>query len=302
MKKDLKKNTIANEENFSFLVESLEDYGVLMLDKKGKIISWNKGAKKIFGYSQKEVIGKSVSLIFSKNDIKLKMPALEMKTAILHGRADDERQHKRKDGSLFWATGVMWAIKDKKGDIQGLSKLIRDISDRKAMEDKIRHQSLHDTLTGLPNRRSFEDRFTLAIKKAKENDEVLATVFLDLDNFKKVNDTLGHDTGDILLQDVASRLSHVLRKGDSICRLGGDEFIIIINNLKTKKNINPVLRKLQKALKPNFSISNKKISMAVSMGVAFYPLDGKTPKKLEKKADLALYKAKKSGKNKYSFF
>lgn len=278
------------------------DYGVLMLDKKGRIISWNQGAKKIFGYSRKEAIGKPVSFIFSKADIKLKMPALEISTATRDGRADDERQHKRKDGSLFWATGVMWAIKDKKGNIQGLSKLIRDISDRKHMEDTIRHQSLHDPLTGLPNRRSFEDRFTLALKEAKENNEILATIFLDLDNFKKINDTLGHDTGDILLQEVATRLSHVLRKGDSICRMGGDEFILIINDLKQQKNIHQVMKKIQMALKPVFKISNKKIAVTASMGVSFFPLDGKTARKLEKNADIALYKTKKAGRNNYSLY
>jgi len=302
MKNASKKNGDKTEESFGFLIESLEDYAVLMMDTAGRIISWNEGAKKIFGYSKSEAIGKSVSFIFSTNDRKLKMPQLEMATAKKKGRADDERQHRRKDGSLFWATGVMWAIKDEDGNLKGLSKLVRDISERKNMEDTIRHQSLHDTLTGLPNRRAFEDRFALSITKAKRNKEVLGTIFLDLDNFKHVNDTLGHDTGDILLQEVASRLSSGLRKGDTICRIGGDEFIILIDNMKSPKDMDLVIKKLQDKLKPFFKISNKQIKMAASMGISFYPEHGKSPRVLEKRADQALYKAKEAGKDRFEVY
>ncbi len=302
MRKAYKKHHLQTEENYSFLIESLEDYGILMMDTKGKIVSWNEGAKKIFGYTREEAVGKPISFIFSKPDRKLKMPELEISTAKDHGRADDERQHARKDGSLFWATGVMWAIKDDQGNLKGLSKLIRDISERKSMEETIRHQSLHDPLTGLPNRRSFEDRFSLAMTKAKRNKELLGIIFLDLDNFKKINDTLGHDSGDILLQEVAQRLSSVLRKGDSICRIGGDEFILLIDNLKQSKDMHKVIRALQEALKNSFKISNKKLKVTSSMGVSFYPTDGKSSRILEKRADIALYKAKSDNKNNYKAY
>ncbi len=302
MRKAYKKHSLQTEENYSFLVESLEDYGILMMDTKGKIVSWNEGAKKIFGYTREEAVGKSISLIFSKPDRRLRMPELEISTAKDHGRADDERQHERKDGSLFWATGVMWAIKDDQGNLKGLSKLIRDISERKIMEETIRHQSLHDPLTGLPNRRSFEDRFALAITKAKRNKELLGIIFLDLDDFKKVNDTLGHDSGDILLQEVAQRLSSVLRKGDSICRIGGDEFILLIDNLKKSKDMHKVIAAMQNALKKPFKISNKQLKITSSMGVSFYPIDGKSPRILEKRADIALYKAKDDNKNNYKAY
>lgn len=298
MKEKTKKQQIALEnEDFRFLVDSLEDYGIFKMDSKGKIVSWNDGAKKIFGYTDKEALGKPVSLIFSHADKRLKMPALEIITATTKGRADDERQHRRKDGTLFWATGVMWSIKDEEGNLRGLSKLIRDISVRKKMEDTIRHQSLHDTLTGLPNRRSFNDRLTLVLDNAKKYSTMFAVLFLDLDNFKKVNDTLGHDTGDILLQEVATRLSKILRKGDTVCRIGGDEFILVMDNIKDKNSIKPIIKKLGIALKPVFNISNKKIEITASIGASVYPLDGKNSRILEKRADIALYQAKKAGKN-----
>ncbi|MDB5260681.1 MAG: domain S-box protein [Candidatus Nomurabacteria bacterium] len=283
--------------DYRYLIDSLEDYGVLMMDKKGKIISWNEGAIKIFGYSAEEAIGKPVSIIFSSADRRRKMPALEMKTAKLKGRADDERQHLRKDGSLFWATGVMWAIKDDQGKYHGLSKLIKDISKQKMMEDTIRYQSLHDILTGLPNRRLFEERLTLKLNYAKKHDEMFSLLYLDLDDFKKVNDTLGHDSGDILLKEVAERLSKVLRKGDLLCRMGGDEFIILIDNIKKIKSVKVVVKKLMDILKPVFNISNAKIKVTSSMGVSIFPKDGKTSKILKKNADASMYIAKSAGKN-----
>ena len=285
------------EQFYRFLVESSEDYAVLMMDIKGRIISWNEGAKAIFGYTKKEAIGRHVSIIFSAADRKIKIPALEISTAIKKGRADDERQHRRKDGSQFWASGVMWAIKDDAGHLRGLSKLVRDISEQKTMEDTIRHQSLHDPLTGLPNRRAFSDSLTLALSKAKANTTMLAVMFMDLDGFKKVNDTLGHDIGDLLLKETASRLSSVLRRGDTICRLGGDEFIILLDGIRRRKDVDRVIRKLRSALKPSFDIGNKKVSITVSIGACFYPSDGKSSRQLERRADEALYQAKAAGKN-----
>lgn len=306
MSKLLKKkrhiNPLETEAIFRFLVTCLEDYGVVMMNTQGRVVTWNEGARKIFGFTEQEAIGRPVSFIFSHADKKINIPALEIATAKLRGRADDERQHRRKDGSLFWATGVMWAIKDDEGNLLGFSKLIRDVSEQKAMADTIRHQSLHDLLTGLPNRRGFEERLTLALNNAKINHTELAIIFFDLDNFKKINDVLGHDTGDILLQEVASRISFTLRKGDIICRIGGDEFIILIDNIRQSKSITTVLKKLQAVLYEPFDISNKKIQVTASLGVARYPLDGKSSRRLEKRADIALYKAKDAGKNQYKYY
>ncbi len=282
---------------YRFLIQSSSDFAVLMMNVKGRIISWNEGAKAIFGYPQEEAIGRHVSMIFNHADKKIAVPALEISTAIKKGRADDERQHRRKDGSLFWASGVMWAIKDDAGNLRGLSKLVRDISERKALENTIRHQSLHDPLTGLPNRRAFSESLVLALRKAKAARTLLAVMFLDLDGFKKINDTLGHDTGDILLQETASRLSAVLRPGDTICRIGGDEFIILLDDIRRPKHAAGVIKKLLSALKGPFDIGNKKIVISVSIGASFYPSDGKSPRQLEKRADLALYRAKAAGKN-----
>lgn len=285
------------EKFYRFLVESLRDYGVIMMDTKGRIVTWNEGARKIFGYSKREVVGKRISLIFSAPDRRIGIPALEISTAKRKGRADDERQHRRKGGGLFWASGVMWAIKDGAGNLRGLSKLIRDITEQKAMEDKIRYQSLHDALTGLPNRRAFTDRLTLALSKARANNTMLALMSVDLDDFKRVNDTLGHDAGDILLQETASRLSSALRKGDSICRIGGDEFIILIDNVSRSRSIATRARNIRAVMKAPFDISNKKISMSVSVGTSFYPSDGKSSRTLQKQADVALYNAKAAGKS-----
>ena len=284
------------EVSYRFLIESLEDYGVIMMDLGGRIVHWNEGAKRIFKYAAGEVVGKSISIIFSASDRRIKIPALEIATARAKGRADDERQHRRKDGSLFWASGVVWAIKDDAGKLHGFAKLLRDISQQKVMEDTIRHQSLHDILTGLPNRRGFEDRLTLALAKARANRTMLAVMFLDVDDFKKINDTLGHDSGDLVLQEIAARMSSALRKGDIICRLGGDEFIVLIDHIRRSGSATTVVRKLQAALKPRFDVGNKKVAVSASMGISFFPLHGRTSAQLEKRADIALYRAKAAGK------
>ncbi|HYE22493.1 MAG TPA: diguanylate cyclase [Verrucomicrobiae bacterium] len=285
------------EASYRHLIENLKDYAVFMMDHEGNIATWNEGAERQFGYSEKEAIGKNFSIIFTKEDQKLGIPKQEIKTAKTQGKADDERKHVHKNGREFWSSGVVVPLKDDNGKLLGFTKIVRDVSERKKAEGIIRHLAMHDTLTGLPNRIHMYDLLTKALIEAKRHKELLALAFADLDRFKMVNDTEGHDMGDLLLQEVAVRISSSLRQGDTVARLGGDEFVIILRKQKSPAQIIKTVEKILFALGPKFVISSKILNAKASIGVAIYPQDGKDMNSLMKRADQALYKAKASGGN-----
>jgi len=298
-----KKQTVSeNDVAYRLLVENLQDYAIFLMDAKGFITTWNKGAERQFGYKEKEVLGKNFSLIFTKEDRRLGFPKKELLEAKKTGRADDERQHVNKDGKVFWCSGIVVKFNDKTGKFIGMSKIVRDISERKKAEETIQHQAMHDTLTGLANRRLMFEQLAVAITSAKKNREVFALAIVDLDKFKEVNDIEGHSTGDILLQEVAVKLAGNVRQEDTVARYGGDEFIIILRNIRTDNQAKKVVVKLLKSLQPIYNINNKKLHIKASIGLALCPQDGKDIANLMKHADTALYKAKGLGGNSYQFY
>lgn len=301
MKND--KNVKAVEDvAYRLLVEKLEDYAVFMMDSDGLITTWNKGAEIQFGYEEKEVLGKNFSLIFTEEDKRLGLPNKELIEAKEMGRAEDERQHVGKNGKAFWCSGVVVKFEDENGKFVGLSKMVRDISERKRTEEIIQHQAMHDTLTGLANRRLLFDQLGVAVASTKKNKEIIALAFIDLDNFKKVNDTEGHNTADILLKEVAVKLAGSVRSEDTVSRFGGDEFIIVLRNLKGPQDAEVVIKNIMGSLQPTYEINNKLIDIKASIGISMCPTDGKDIAHLMKNADDALYKAKSAGGNCYKFY
>lgn len=293
---------VLSEERYRTLVQQVEDYAIFGLDVEGKIISWNEGVEKILGYSEKDIIGESVAIIFTPEDREKGIPKKELQTAINNGQAIGERVHIRKDGTRFYATDLMSAIMDDKGVHTGYSKVMRDISQRKLDEDTIQHQSLHDTLTGLPNRKALEERLSFAINIAARKNQCLAVMFLDLDRFKNINDTLGHSIGDIILQEVASRFQSSIRKEDTAARLGGDEFIILLTEISTGEDAMIIADKILHSMIPPIHIGKHVLHMSTSIGIALYPFDGKDSDILLRNADTALYRAKESGRNQYKMY
>ncbi len=188
------------------------------------------------------------------------------------------------------------------GDHQVICMVIRDISERKRFQGELMHMAHHDALTGLPNRTLFFDRLRQALFKKDRSGKMLAVIYLDLDQFKFVNDTLGHHTGDLLLKDVANRLRGVIRKADTVSRLGGDEFIIIIDDIATHANLILVVDKIRHVFGTPFSLDMHEIFVTASIGVTLYPSDGDSAEKLMKNADTAMYHAKERGRNNYEFF
>ena len=180
--------------------------------------------------------------------------------------------------------------------------VVRDISEREYAKERIYHLANFDALTKLPNRTLFNDRLQIALAHAKRNVEKLAIVFLDLDRFKTINDSLGHHIGDIILQQVAERLNLFIRADDTICRMGADEFIIILTDIEETSNITKIISKMAATLSMPYMIDKVELRITSSMGITFYPDNGHTPEILIRHAELAMYHAKENGRNNYQFF
>jgi diguanylate cyclase (GGDEF)-like protein/PAS domain S-box-containing protein len=210
-------------------------------------------------------------------------------------------QMETKPGELHW-----FAISGKPifedGVFQGYRGTGSDITERRQAEQKIEFLAYHDPLTGLPNRVLLQDRLQQALALAERNGTGLALVFLDLDNFKKINDSLGHAAGDVLLQEVALRLKRCVRDTDTISRQGGDEFVLILRDLHGAEGSLPVLTKIMETLQEPVRCEGNELSTSASIGVALYPQDGRDFETLRKKADMAMYRAKEAGRNTYRFF
>lgn len=286
---------------YRLLVENLQDFAIFMMDADGLITTWNKGAEMQFGYEEQEVLGKNFSLIFTEEDKRLGLPKKELMEAKKVGRADDERQHVGKDGKAFWCSGVVVKFEDENGKFVGLTKMVRDISERKKNEEIIQHQAMHDSLTGLANRRLLFEELGIAVASTKKTKEIIALAFIDLDKFKSINDTEGHDTADLLLKEVAVKLAGSVRPEDMVARFGGDEFIIILRNIHDAPEAEKIIKGILQSLQPAYEINNKQIDIKVSIGVALCPTDGKDLAHLIKNADASLYEAKKAGGNCYKF-
>lgn len=197
---------------------------------------------------------------------------------------------------------VLLVHRDTGNNIDYLSTIARDISERKRFEAKLQHQATHDRLTNLPNRSLLVDCFGSAIKHAQRHNGHVGVLFIDLDNFKRINDNLGHAAGDILLEQIAQRLQSCMRANDTVARHGGDEFTIVISELHDPENILDVLSKLHSAFKHPVMIHNHEVYVTFSIGIALYPYDGDRIEDLLRNADIAMYRAKSMGPNQYCFY
>ena len=206
------------------------------------------------------------------------------------------------DGEELPVSQVVLAHQDAAGDTEYLSTIARDISERKRFEAKLQYEAIHDRLTGLPNRFFLVDRFKSALEYARRNQSHIAILFLDIDNFKRVNDNLGHAAGDILLRQVAHRLQGCLRSNDTVARHGGDEFTIVAGDLSDPEKVLVVLHKLNVAFERPVIVHSQEVYVTFSVGIALYPHDGDGIETLLRHADIAMYRAKSAGSNQYRFY
>ncbi|MEA3369940.1 MAG: GGDEF domain-containing protein, partial [Campylobacterota bacterium] len=216
-------------------------------------------------------------------------------------------QHQKKDGTTYGVQSYIHPITYDKKDAYVIYDI--KISDEKRAQEEILRQkqnlakqAYYDTLTALPNRVLFYDRLSQAITKSKRTNKEFAIMFIDLDNFKEVNDTLGHDTGDLVLIEIAMRLKDSLRGVDTVARLAGDEFLVMIEDIDSKGSVKNIAQKLLNSLSKVLTIDENELYITSSIGVSLYPDHTQDPKVLVKHADQAMYKAKNSGKNSFEFY
>ncbi|MEJ2453276.1 MAG: EAL domain-containing protein [Candidatus Thiodiazotropha sp.] len=236
------------------------------------------------------------------------MPAIEKVFAGETMELEAHEYDKAKTHQISGQTGKLWVrtflypLHGADGKLREVVLIQEDVTERKIQEEHILKQAHFDTLTDLPNRFLALDRLSQLINEANRTRERVAVLFLDLDDFKKINDTLGHDTGDKLLKEAASRLKSGVRRGDTVGRLGGDEFIVILGGLADNSDAGSVAETLLDRFRDSFKIDNRELILTSSIGISIYPDDGDTPSELLRKADSAMYHSKEQGRNTYSFF
>ncbi len=275
--------------------------GIIILDTNGKILKVNPSFTTLTGYTEQEAIGNDSRLLETDEHDLLPYDKIRQ-TLVNQGSWDGEVWIQRQDKEILAVWLSLSTMRDENNLATGFIAIFHDISELKNQAEIIQHQALHDPLTELPNRLLLTDRMDVAISHAERSNEKLAVIFLDLDNFKTINDSLGHDHGDLLLREVASRLIKVVRPGDTVCRMGGDEFVVLVDNLEAKDGVRAVAKRIQQELTTAFTIKGRNLFISASLGMAFFPDDGEDSDTLIKHADLAMYQAKGKGKNTIQLF
>ncbi|MCU7867140.1 MAG: EAL domain-containing protein [Candidatus Thiodiazotropha sp. (ex Lucinoma borealis)] len=274
---------------------------VIVTDPDGVIEYVNSTFELTTGYQLAEVKGEKSRFLESAN--LSKEVYLEIWKAIRNGQSwQGEYQNQKKNGGIFWEHANISPVLDESGKVCHLVSINEDITLRKQQEEHIFHQANFDALTGLSNRFLALDRLSQLINEAQRNKECVAVLFLDLDDFKKVNDTLGHDAGDKLLIEAATRLRSVVRASDTVGRLGGDEFIVLLSGITDAADAIPVAENILARFRDIFSVNSRELVLTTSIGIAAYPVDGNSASELLRNADSAMYHSKEQGRNTYSFF
>ena len=275
--------------------------GIYITSPEGNIERVNPAFTTITGYTAEEVIGRNPRLFKSRRHDKAFYQEM-WATVRERGRWQGEIWDRRKSGEAYPAWLSITAIKDPQDRTTHFLAIFHDISEIKHGEERLKHQANHDALTGLPNRQLFNDRLEWALAHARRYRLKLALLFLDLDNFKSINDSLGHHMGDVFLQEVAQRLKGCCRAEDTVSRLGGDEFIIILPEVKNEQGtVHMAQRIVQSFLKP-IHLGGHDLFPSASIGITMYPSDGEDVATLVKNADMAMYKAKELGRNSYVMY
>ena len=305
----------ASEELHRFIVNSSPDL-VYMLDRNGCFTFLNDRVESLLGFSKEELLGKHYSELIDEDHLETARHVFNERRTGNRAANNVEVRLKsrlaRRGPRLFHAQSVWMELtamgiyadnnERTRDNFQGTYGTARDISERKEAEEVINFQAYHDLLTHLPNRALLKDRLSLAIAHARRNKRKLAVMFLDLDRFKVVNDTLGHSMGDRLLKAVANRLQSCLRRGDTLSRFGGDEFTLLLPEVRTRDDVVVIAGKILDRLSGPFVIDGHELFVGASIGIALYPEAGDSEEALIQNADIAMYHVKARGKNGYQFF
>jgi diguanylate cyclase (GGDEF)-like protein/PAS domain S-box-containing protein len=291
-----------SEDRYRALVESATD-AIVSADAEGRIISWNRAAEGVFGYAADEILGRRLTSLMPEPYREQHERGMRRFLSSGEGRAVGhtvELEGLRADGTTFpielalstWTTG----------EGRFFTGIVRDITERRRAQEKLAHQALHDPLTGLPNRTLVLDRIGQALARSARHDWSVAVLFFDVDRFKIVNDSLGHGAGDALLVLVVDRLQALLRPGDSMSRLGGDEFLVVCEEVDGLDQARHLAERLSAAFRAPFNLGEREMFATASMGIAVGRSPDATSESLLRDADAAMYKAKERGRARYEVF
>ncbi len=275
--------------------------GVIIIDPRGRIVAANQAFSDSSDYERTELAGRHIRVLRSRRHRKAFYQQM-LEAIAANGRWQGEVYTRKKSGDsiLEWLT--VNAVTDNEGRISQYVAVFSDVAIVKRSLQQLDHLAHHDTLTDLPNRLLLQDRLDHAIHRAHRLGHRLAVLFLDLDRFKTINDTLGHAAGDQLLQIFAGRLSRLVREGDTVARLGGDEFMVVLEDYASDEDPRSVAQKLLDSLQEAFDIQGHQLFITASIGISLYPDDGMTVDELVRNSDAAMYRAKQKGKNSYHFY
>ena len=275
--------------------------GILITSPQGTILQINQAFTEITGYSAQEAIGKTPNLFKSGQHDEMFYRTM-WDTLNRDGHWQGEVWNRHRDGQVIPVWQSISAVRDALGKVTHYIGIFSDITEQKQSEERIHRLAHYDVLTDLPNRLLFNERCGHALERARREGSQMAVMFLDLDHFKHVNDSLGHPVGDALLQAVAQRLKQQLREEDTVARLGGDEFVVILEKVASALDAEWVARKLLAAFSTPFPVQGHDLSMGLSIGISLYPEDGEDVTTLVKNADIALYRSKEQGRGTFQFF
>ncbi len=285
---------------FSRVVEQ-SSVSVLITDAQGGIIYVNPRFCQLTGYAREEVYGRKPSLLQSGNTPVWAYQ--DLWNSITAGREwRGEFQNRKKNGDLYWESALITPLKNPEGVITHYIGLLEDLSERKKTEKLFKHMAYHDALTDLPNQTLFNDLLLRALARAKQNQQMVAVMILDLDRFKVINETLGHRLGDQVIQLVGERLSGRLRKEDTIARMSGDEFLLLLPGLTHFREAIVQAQSIMDAFQEPFVCDGRELHINASLGISLYPEDANDSQTLLKNADAALYDAKDAGRSNYKFY
>ncbi|WP_229455695.1 bifunctional diguanylate cyclase/phosphodiesterase [Massilia sp. KIM] len=294
-----RKQAEANLQRAAQVFQNARD-AIVMMDAEYRVQAVNQAFTSITGHLPNDILGQTLA--------GLRWGAEEGFYERIWAELEDkdhwegEMAGVRRSGERFPAWVALTTIRDPHGDVSSYMAMLSDISERKRAEEQVRHLAEHDPLTGLPNRILFLDRLHQALEAWRRHQALFAVMFLDLDRFKSINDTHGHQAGDAVLREVAARLRACVRRVDTISRLGGDEFVVLLADVKGADQAAHVAAAVTQALARPVELASRQISLSVSIGIALCPLDGKDVETLLHHADVAMYHAKQDGRNAFRFF
>ncbi len=278
------------------------DQAILISDSANRIITVNPAFTRLTGFTQEEVFEKSPSILSSGRHGP-EFYAAMWHSLLTEGHWEGEVWDRRKDGSIYPKWLSITTVHDNRSkDPSYFIATFSDITERKKGEAFIQHLAFHDALTGLPNRLLFQDRLQQAILEAHRSKSLVALMFIDLDRFKQINDTLGHKIGDLLLQSVATRLRECVRETDTVARLGGDEFVVILSDLHQREVAGHIANKILLSLGRPMDLEGQSVAAPPSIGIALFPEDASKGEELMQHADTAMYEAKTAGRNNFQFY